>query len=52
MMQDLQQAYQTYLQMDNYGEVVSRYANPNDYKQWKKYNRLKKKLVQWKNNVQ
>jgi hypothetical protein len=50
-MEELQQAYGILLQMEAYEEVVTRHADPNNYRKWKKYTRLRQKLIQWQNNI-
>lgn len=36
-----------YMEIGSYEAMINKYANPSVYKEWNKYIRLKRKILQW-----
>ncbi|QQO40466.1 hypothetical protein 015DV002_24 [Bacillus phage 015DV002] len=45
------QTLQMYMLIGSYESKINKYAKPNNWGKWDKYNRLKKKILQWQNNI-
>ncbi|WZL56083.1 hypothetical protein SP3_00024 [Bacillus phage fHSPT3] len=45
------QALQMYMLIGSYESKINKYAKPHNQGKWDKYNRLKKKILQWQNNI-
>jgi hypothetical protein len=44
-------ALQMYMQIGSYEATINKYANPIHPVNYPKYNKLKKKILQWQNNI-
>jgi hypothetical protein len=44
-------ALQTYMQIGSYEAAINKYANPIHPVNYPKYHKLKKKILQWQNNI-
>ena len=40
-----------YMKIGAYEGTIHKYANPYNFKEWDKYNRLKKKILQWQKAI-
>ena len=45
------QTLQMYMLIGSYESKINKYAKPLNQGKWDKYNRLKKKILQWQNNI-
>lgn len=45
------QSLQMYMLIGSYESKINKYAKPHNREKWDKYNRLKKKILQWQNNI-
>lgn len=48
---DEEQAMALYMQIGSYEGKINRYANPQNWGKWDKYTRLKRKILQWQQNI-
>lgn len=46
-----EQVMALYMQIGSYEGKINRYANPQSWGKWDKYTRLKRKILQWQQNI-